>query len=155
MPERPKKAKELITSCTKGKLPNFFIYAKDKQSNQVELPNDSTMNRISNFIPDSKIKFSKAISKFDYTKLMNLKYDFSLSVDNPVIKAYDKWNNKHYLFNIDSEKHQNQEDVYMYRLIRKKIVEESGGTIRFETSSQGTTFFVEFIGCPAPDNKEA
>ena len=39
--------------------------------------------------------------------------------------------------------------------ITKKIVEESGGTIRFETSSQGTTFFVEFIGCPAPDNKEA
>lgn len=38
--------------------------------------------------------------------------------------------------------------------ITKKIVEESGGTIRFETCDKGTTFYVEFIGCPAPDNKE-
>ena len=69
MPERPKKAKEVISSCTKGKLPNFFIYAKDKQSNQVELPNDSTMNRISNFIPDSKIKFLNSFARLIKQKI--------------------------------------------------------------------------------------
>lgn len=82
------------------------------------------MNRISTKIPDPKIKFSKSISKFDYRMLMNLDCDFSISPDNPIVKSYDYWNVKQYLFNIEEEKHQKQEDVYMYQKIRQRIVEE-------------------------------
>lgn len=137
LPEPPKDVAKTIQSYTKAKVPSFFEYAKDKRGeprtkkekeinlpSQVEKPNDSTMNRISDKIPDPKIKFSKSISKFDYRMLMNLGYDFSISSENPVIKAYDYWNARQYLFNIEEEKHQKQEDVYMYQQIRQRIIDE-------------------------------
>ena len=137
LPEPPKDVAKTIQSYTKAKVPSFFEYAKDKRGeprtkkekeinlpSQVEKPNDSTMNRIADKIPDPKIKFSKSISKFDYRMLMNLGYDFSISSENPVIKAYDYWNARQYLFNIEEEKHQKQEDVYMYQQIRQRIIDE-------------------------------
>lgn len=137
LPEPPKDVAKTIQSYTKAKVPSFFEYAKDKRGeprtkkekeinlpSQVEKPNDSTMNRIAAKIPDPKIKFSKSISKFDYRMLMNLGYDFSISSENPVIKAYDYWNARQYLFNIEEEKHQKQEDVYMYQQIRQRIIDE-------------------------------
>ena len=80
------------------------------------------MNRIASKIPDPKIKFSKSINKFDYRMLMNLDCNFSISSDNLVVKAYDYWNARQYLFNIEEDKHQKQEDIYMYQQIRQKIV---------------------------------
>lgn len=137
LPEPPKDVAKTIQSYTKVKVPSFFEYAKDKRGeprtkkekeinlpSQVEKPNDSTMNRIAAKIPDPKIKFSKSISKFDYRMLMNLDYDFSVSSENPVVKAYDYWNARQYLFNIEEDKHQKQEDVYMYQQIRQRIIDE-------------------------------
>ena len=89
------------------------------------------MNRITAKIPDPKIKFSKTISKFDYRMLMNLDYDFSISSENKVVKSYDNWNSKQYLFTIEEEKHQKQEDVYMYQKIREKIIEECNEDINY------------------------
>lgn len=120
--KRPKEADKIIKRHTKGKTPNFFQYAKDKEVHQVEPSNQSTMNRIVTKIPDPKIKFSKTISKFDYRMLMNLNCDFSILSNNPVIKSYDYWNARQYLFNIEEDKHQKQEDVYMYQQIRQKII---------------------------------
>lgn len=120
--KRPKEADKIIKRHTKGKAPNFFQYAKDKEVHQVEPSNQSTMNRIVTKIPDPKIKFSKTISKFDYRMLMNLNCDFSILSNNPVIKSYDYWNARQYLFNIEEDKHQKQEDIYMYQQIRQKII---------------------------------
>lgn len=89
------------------------------------------MNRIASKIPDPKIKFSKSISKFDYRMLMNLDYDFSVSQDNQVVKSYDYWNARQYLFNIEEDKHQKQEDIYMYQQIRHKIIEECDKDINY------------------------
>lgn len=89
------------------------------------------MNRIAAKIPESRIKFSKTISKFDYRMLMNLDYDFSISSENKVVKAYDYWNSRQYLFSIEEEKHQKQEDVYMYQEIRRRILEETGEDINY------------------------
>lgn len=130
-PTRPKKIHNIISSYTKAKVPDFFVYAKDKDAHQVELPNDSTMNRIAASIPDPRIKFSKSISKFDYRMLMNLDYDFSISSENKVVKSYDNWNSKQYLFTIEEENHQKQEDVYMYQKIREKIIEECNEDINY------------------------
>ena len=130
-PTRPKEIHNIISSYTKAKVPDFFVYAKDKDSHQVELPNDSTMNRIAASIPDPRIKFSKSISKFDYHMLMNLDYDFSISSENKVVKSYDNWNSKQYLFTIEEENHQKQEDVYMYQKIREKIIEECNEDINY------------------------
>ena len=124
LPEPPKQVAKIIQSYTKAKVPDFFQYAKDKELHQVEPPNQSTINRITSKIPDPKIKFSKSISKFDYRMLMNLDCDFSVSSESPIIKAYDYWNARQYLFNIEEEKHQKQEDVYMYQQIRQRIIDE-------------------------------
>ena len=131
LPEPPKQVAKVIQSYTKVKVPDFFQYAKDKLPHQVEPPNQSTMNRIAAKIPDPKIKFSKSISKFDYRMLMNLDYDFSVSQDSQVVKSYDYWNARQYLFNIEEDKHQKQEDVYMYQQIRQRIVEECGKDINY------------------------
>lgn len=125
MPERPQKAKELISEATKGKLPNFFIYAKDKEPHQVEPPNDSTMNRISASIPDPRIKFSKSIGKFDYRMLMNLDCSFSLSPESPIVKYYDYWNARQQTFNEQDENIKDQ-DLYKFKKIKEKIISESG-----------------------------
>ena len=122
--KRPKDADKIIKKHTKGKAPNFFQYAKDKLPHQVEPPNQSIMNRIASKIPDPKIKFSKSISKFDYRMLMNLDCDFSISSESVVVKSYDYWNARQNLFNIEEDKHQKQEDVYMYQQIRQRIVDE-------------------------------
>ena len=135
LPQPPKKIAKIIQSYTKAKVPSFFEYAKDKRGepktkkekeinlpSQVELPNQSTMNRIATKIPDPKIKFSKSISKFDYRMLMDLNCNFSISSENSVVKSYDYWNARQYLFNIEEDKHQKQEDIYMYQQIRQKII---------------------------------
>ena len=82
LPEPPKEIKEIIKRNTNIRLPNFFIYAKDKKEYQVNPSNNSTMNRIVKKIPDPKIIFSKSINKFDYRILMDLNFGFDLSNNN-------------------------------------------------------------------------
>ena len=126
---RPKYADEIIKKHTKGRLPNFFIYAKDKESHQVELPNNSTMNRIATSIPDPKIRFSKSISKFDYHMLMNLDCDFSVSPESPVVKAYDYWNAR--INEFEDDKAVKNQDMYKYKNLRNKVLEKSGKDIDY------------------------
>lgn len=129
LPEPPKEIANTIKSYTKAKVPDFFIYAKDKESHQVELPNNSTMNRIAASIPDPKIRFSKSISKFDYRMLMNLGCDFSVSSESPVIKAYDYWNAR--INEFEDDKAVKNQDMYKYKNLRRKVLEESGKDIDY------------------------
>ena len=125
----PKKVKDTIKSYTKAKVPDFFIYAKNKEVHQVEAPNDSTMNRIAASIPDSKIRFSKSISKFDYRMLMNLDYGFSISSDSKIIKSYDYWNAR--VNEFEEDKAVKNQDMFKYKNLRKKVLEESGEDIDY------------------------
>lgn len=125
----PRQVKDTIKSYTKAKVPDFFIYAKDKEIHQVEPPNDSTMNRIAASIPDSKIRFSKSISKFDYRMLMNLDYGFSISSDSKIIKSYDYWNAR--VNEFEEDKAIKNQDMYKYKNLRKKVLEESGEDIEY------------------------
>ena len=125
----PKEVKNIIKSYTKAKVPDFFIYAKDKELHQVEQPNNSTMNRIAASIPDSKLIFSKSISKFDYRMLMNLDCDFSISADNQVVKSYDYWNAR--INEFEDDKAVKNQDMYKYRNLRKKVLEETNKDIDY------------------------
>lgn len=127
--ERPKYVDEIIKKHTKGKLPHFFMYAKDKESNQVETINNSTMNRICKAIPDSKLKFSKSISKFDYRMLMNMEVGFDISENNSIIKSYDYWNSRLNEFNED--KNVKNQDMYKYRFLRDSVEKEVGKDIDY------------------------
>ena len=128
-PKRPKEIHKIISSYTKSKVPDFFIYAKDKEASQVELPNQSTMNRIAAKIPDPKIKFSKSISKFDYRMLMNLDCDFSISSESVVVKSYDYWNAR--INQFDEDKAIKNQDMYKYINLRRRILEESAKDINY------------------------
>lgn len=111
-------------------MPNFFIYAKDKKPNQVEPPNNSTMNRIAKQIPSSRIKFNKSIAKFNYKMLMNNNYNYTISENNIVIDRYKYWNSRQCLFNYQDDNVKDQ-DLYKYKEIKDKIIKESEGTIDY------------------------
>ena len=129
--EPPKEIAQQIKEHIKGKMPQFFIYAKDKLPSQVEPANNSAMNRIMNTIPSSRIKFNKSIGRFDYRMLMNQDVEYEVFEDNPVIKSYEYWNTHQYLFNSGENAHANQEDLYLYQKIRENILTESGKDIDY------------------------
>lgn len=120
----PKEVAELIKSYTKAKVPNFFIYAKDKTKAQVEEVNNSTMNRISESIPSSLVKYSKTIGKLDYKKLMSnedIEFDGKAAV---VIDTYNYWNRRqNTIFSFEDDDHVNQEDMYAYQRMRQIILD--------------------------------
>ena len=83
--EPPKEIADIIKKYTKSKLPNFFIYAKDKDPDtQVEPANNSTMNRISAKIPTSRIRYNNKIGKFDWTMLINKSVDYTTRENSPI-----------------------------------------------------------------------
>lgn len=88
LPKYTDKIKSLISDYTKKKLPHYFIYAKDKLPSQVEEENNSAMNRISVVIPNSRLKISKSICKFDYTMLINAIYPVIRNEEHDIIKKY-------------------------------------------------------------------
>jgi hypothetical protein len=84
-PERPKQIHEKITAFTKGNVPHFFVYAKDKLDSQVEDVNDSFVNKLNYKIVNPRIN-SRSIG----LKSINYK----MMVDNPDIKCravFDKF----------------------------------------------------------------
>lgn len=99
-PTRPNGIDGEITDYTKGLLPHFFKYAKDKNDDQVEDKTQSMVNKFDckidgkDVIPNPRITFrltrddggSKRLGKPDYTLMMS---DLDIEVDgNPVISKY-------------------------------------------------------------------
>ena len=118
---RPKEIDKIIKSYTKERVPNFFIYAKDKDASVVADVNDSTMNRISKHIPVNRIKYNKALNKFDYQMLMNRDSDFTIK-RSPILDEYDYWQ-RHWksLANLDNE-HLDQDDLWAFKKVREKLL---------------------------------
>ena len=132
LPTRPTEIDKIIKSYTKAKVPYFFQFAKDKEPEQVERPNESAMNRLSAYIPDKRISYCKTVGKFDYRMLMNLDCGFDIREDNQIIERYKYYNrNQNFLFKTDDENHASQEDLYMFRFIRDKILEETGAELNY------------------------
>ena len=90
------------------------------------------MNRLSAYIPDTRISYCKTISKFDYRMLMNLGYGYDIREDNLIIERYKYYNqSQNVLFKTDDENHASQEDLYMFRFIREKILEETEAELNY------------------------
>jgi hypothetical protein len=76
VPTRTAKADKQIKKYTKNNLPHFFIYAKDKNKEQVEPLNDSVVNKLEKIIPSNRLTFNKKIGKMDWHVLCsNIKYE--------------------------------------------------------------------------------
>ena len=73
-PVRPDEINKIITKYTKSKVPHFFMYAKDKKSEQVKNRSECTVDRIVKLFPKKKFNFNfkqENIGKFDYRMLMS------------------------------------------------------------------------------------
>jgi hypothetical protein len=91
MPTRPDGVDDSIVSMASGKLPSFFIYAKDKDEKNVELPNDGTMSKISKSIKDMRISYEySGFENFDYSMLLSGKNEMHQS-DEKISYHYDKF----------------------------------------------------------------
>lgn len=123
-PARPVTTHQQISGYTNCKLPNFFIYAKDKTPSQVEEPNNSTMCRISDKIHSSRIKWNKSIGKFEYIMLMDNVSPTLLGENNRIIRSYDYWNVRQNIFNNNDDNIKN-DDLYAYKKIREQILKET------------------------------
>lgn len=84
-PAQPKWVKEKLGIYSKKKLPNFFINAKDKTTDKVEVVNNSTVNKISKQIKNTSLNIEKVAGRFYYTKLMN---DKGVELDQKIIEKY-------------------------------------------------------------------
>lgn len=119
--EPPKNIDKIIKSYTKSSVPHFFIYAKDKEAGNVEKINNSTMNRISNSIPSSRMKYNKNLEKFDYQMLMNRESDFTIK-RNPILDKYDYWQNHWKSIANLEDCHIDQDDLWAFKKIREDLL---------------------------------
>lgn len=88
--KRPKEVDEIIKRYTQKKLPAFFKYAKDKDDEQVELINDSPVNRIFKLFPKKNLNFNfknNNIGKFNYELLMS---NPDTEINKEIISTYRK-----------------------------------------------------------------
>lgn len=138
---RPNFADKIIKKHTKSKLPNFFIYAKDKmydqkhpEKSQVEPPNQSAMNRIAASIVPSRLKYNKNLGQLDYRMLMNVDAGFMISDNCQAIKSYDYWQMRVGTIEVP-ENVSADEDLYIYRKIRTQILNECRWDLDFVVNS--------------------
>ena len=113
-PERPKYIHEKITTFTKGNVPHFFIYAKDKLDSQVEETNKSFVNKLDYKIVNPRINArSIGLKPINYKMMVgnpNIKCNavFNKSgkineeLSDPLIVKYFELNNK-YHFKVNME----------------------------------------------------
>lgn len=113
-PERPKHIHEKITAFTKGNVPHFFVYAKDKLDSQVEEANKSFVNKLDYKIVNPRINSrSIGLKSIDYKMMVNNpniecravfnKYGkINEELSDPLIVKYFELNNK-YHFKVNME----------------------------------------------------
>lgn len=128
--EPSEKESENIRKRSSGKLPSYFEYAKDKTQEQVCLPCNSTMCRLSKAIKSTHIKFDKLVDgKFEFEKLASPNFENltmkEFKETNPVISAYNYWNKRQNVCKVN-DKNIIQEHTVRYRKLRKHIIEDSG-----------------------------
>nr|WP_035317567.1 hypothetical protein [Clostridium sp. 12(A)] len=101
-PEFPKHINEEIQEFTKKKLPGFFKYAKDKEKEQVELRNQSFVNKIFDRIPNKTINTKGLnLGSIDYHLLMG---NVNTICSEEVANLHDELNRKYrYMINMKDE----------------------------------------------------
>ena len=116
-PKRPDNINAIISKYTKGKLPHFFIYAKDKTKNQVIESNGSLVNSFEKRFKNTPLKFEvKNFGKLNYRNLMKNKF---IEIDENIIDEYNILN-REYHFKIEQK---NQDNVnYIIGIVKEKLL---------------------------------
>ena len=121
MPERPKWFNPVVSEYTNCKLPAFFEFAKDKESNQIEKRNDSFVNRIYKKIPNNPISTKGLeLGEINYKDMM---CNPAIICPKDVSDIYDRLNKQYrFMINMKDEYHDN------LRYVACKIREEFSST---------------------------
>lgn len=93
---------EEIKEFTNEKLPAFFEYAKDKETDQVSMRNQSFVNKLYDKIPNKSINTrGMKLGKLDYQKMM---HNVNIVCSKEVSNLYDKLNKEYrYMVNMKDE----------------------------------------------------
>lgn len=120
-PTRPKEVDAIIRAYTKLKLPRFYIYAKDKTEQDVEMANRSVVNRLEQLIPNPRLNFKAAnLGTLDYTLLMN---DKSSGDHEAIISKYTELDRKKRYMGIAVKDEQTtSDDLQAYARIRDELL---------------------------------
>lgn len=151
-PERPKEIHDEITSFTKGNVPHFFVYAKDKTDFQVEKINKSFVNKLDYKIVNPKINSrSIGLKPIDYKMMVsnpnikcrvvfNKNGKINKELSDPMIVKYFELNNK-YHFKINMECMDMPKDSQLNNNQLKEIIffNRVGNEIKLELSKFGYT----------------
>lgn len=123
-PTRPEAIDVILKKYHQGKVPNFFIYAKNKEKNKVEAPNNSTINKIVKEIKDNKIMFNsiRNLEKLDYRMMLrNKKCTYTNDeINNIYVAENQKYGNN---INIDNENSDKNNISFISECIKKKMLE--------------------------------
>lgn len=103
-PTRPEDISNLICKYTKCKVPHFFIYAKNKTSEQVEPISNSLIDSFSKRIKSPILRLNiKNFGTLNYRNLLNNKL---IKIDDKIIEKYNELNKK-YHFKINQKNKDN------------------------------------------------
>lgn len=120
---QPKHVKDAISKATKGKVPQFFIYAKKKEEHEVEPINNSVVNRLMNVISNKNVSFLDLKGSFDYKLLMSNKRTVLGDETISIIEAYDKLNkNKKWIMKEAKKADKNVKYEYVWKHIRDELL---------------------------------
>lgn len=124
-PKRPKEKGRLISSYTKAKVPHFFIYAKDKNIENVEAVNNSTVNKLKKIVRNPIISFKSAnLGDLNYRMLLSNK-EKVVNLDDDIISRYLHLETKsHFIINRNSGDTNNIR--YVYFTIREDLLRING-----------------------------
>lgn len=120
-PVRPDNINKIITSYTNAKVPHFFMYAKDKKSEQVERCTSCTTDRIAKLFPKRKLNFNfkqENIGKFDYKVLMN---NPNVEIIPEIADTYKKISSTLNFRNLDDKKYNNY--IAVFEDAKQKILD--------------------------------
>nr|BDD43634.1 hypothetical protein 3 [Bacillaceae bacterium] len=146
LPKPVGKAKKLIRKHTRGDMPYFFQWAKnkDKVANKVveeyikvkskngkvyklvKSQRVPVVNMLDDIINDKRITFKSVADSFDYKMLMNAT---KINEKNPelnevIIKAYAKVNkSKKWLIDKDSDDYKENKYIYVARVMKEEIID--------------------------------
>lgn len=118
IPTRPDGVKDRIKDAINGKLPRFFIYAKDKGITQVSAATNSFVNRLEQEITEPRLKFTATnLGKLNYHYLMN---NEDVEIDPQIIEKYYELGRKyHYRLNMKENG-----EPYNINIVTEQIIKE-------------------------------
>ena len=123
-PERPNHINKKLKQYTNKKVPHFFIYAKDKDSKNVNTINKSVINRLHKIIPNPIINFKAVgLNNFNFKMLMDEKHiDISTDSAQAIIEKYTELDLKKRFIPIENDDDDSNDVIYLYIDIRNQIL---------------------------------